>query len=53
MAGLTGLRLGEMTKTRPISGKKEFQFPGFGSDQICAHKNNAPEERVGREKESI
>lgn len=33
--------------------KKKFQFPGFESDQICTHNNNAPEERVGREKESI
>lgn len=33
--------------------KKKFQFPEFGSDQICTHTNKAPEERVGREKENI
>lgn len=54
MTRLTCLRLGEMTKIYPVSGKKKkFQFPGFESDQICTHNNNAPEERVGREKESI
>lgn len=58
MTGLTCLRHGKMTKIYPSSGKKKkkrkkFQFPGFGSDQICTHSNNAPEERVGREKENI
>lgn len=32
--------------------KKLFQFPMFESDEICTHSNNAPEERVEREKEN-